>query len=69
MAQNKNPSNEFMSIIIKRVRRNLEDSGNVTFKHVLRIHNQQADHYANQAVEKNEENVCENHDEYYNYVP
>lgn len=47
MVRNKNPSNEFMSRIIERIRRNLEGSGNVTFKHVLRIHNHQADHHAN----------------------
>lgn len=40
MNQNISPSNEFMSRIIKRIRRNLEDSGSVTFKHILRLHNQ-----------------------------
>jgi len=53
MIQTKSPSNEFMSRIIKRIRRNLEDSGSVTFKHILRLHNQQADFHANQAVEMN----------------
>ena len=68
MTRTKIPSNEFMSRIIKRIRRNLECYGNVTFKHILRIHNQQADHYAYQAVEKNEGRVRENKEEYYHSV-
>jgi len=39
MNQTKSPSNEFMSRIIKRIRNNLEDSGSVTFKHILKLHN------------------------------
>jgi len=69
MGRNKSPSNEFMSRIIKRIRRNVEGSGNVTFKHILRIHNQQADHHANQAVEKKEGSFHENKEEYYHSVP
>ena len=40
IARNKNPSNEFMNKILKRIRKNLEGFGNVIFRHVLRIHNQ-----------------------------
>ena len=69
MARNKNPSNEFMNKIFRRIRKNLEGSGNVIFKHILRIHNQQADYFANQAVEKNEGHVHESQEEYHNSVP
>ena len=53
----KSPSNEYMRRIIKRIRRNLEASGKVTFKHIMRCHNQQADFYANEAVGSNEGKV------------
>ena len=69
MARNKNPSNEFMNRIFRRIRKNLEDSGDVIYRHVLRIHNQKADYFANQAVKKNEGLVCENQEEYHNFVP
>ena len=58
--RNKKPSDEHMNRIFRRIGKNLEGSGNVIDRHVLRIHNQQADYFANQAVEKNEGHVCEN---------
>ena len=60
MARNKKPSNEFMNIIFRRIRKNLEGSGDVIYRHVLRTHNQQANYFANQAVKKNEGLVWEN---------
>jgi len=60
MARNRNPSNEFMNIILRRIRKNLEGSSNVIFRHVLRIHDQQVDYFANQVVERNEGHVHEN---------
>ena len=51
MARNKSTSNEFMNKILRRIRKNLEDSGEVIFRHVMRTHNQHADYYPNQAVE------------------
>jgi len=58
-----------MNRIIRRIRKNLEDFGDVIFRHVLRTHNQQADYYANQVVEKIEGNIRENQEEYHNSVP
>lgn len=52
MARNKKPSNEHMNRIFRRIRKNLEGSGDVIYRHVLRIHNQQADYFAKQAVKK-----------------
>jgi len=52
MARNQKPSNEFMNRIFKRIRKNFEGSGDVIYKHVLRIHNQQAYCFANQAMKK-----------------
>jgi len=69
MARNKSPSNDFMNIILKRIRNNLEDSGDVIFRHVLRTHNQQADYYANQTMKKIEGNIRENQEVYHNSVP
>lgn len=69
MARNKNPSNESMNRIFRRVRKNLEDFGDVIFRHVLRIHNQQANYFENQAVKKNEGHVRENQEEYQNSIP
>jgi len=69
MERNKNPSNEFMNTILRRIRKNLESSGNVIFRHVLRIHNQQVDYFANQAMGKNEGHVRENQEEYHNSIP
>ena len=60
MARNKNPSNEHMNRIFRRIRKNLEGSSDVIYRHVLRIHNQQADYFVNQAVKKNEGLGCEN---------
>jgi len=40
MAQNKSSSNEFMNKILRRIRKNLKDSSDVIFRHVLRTHNQ-----------------------------
>ena len=39
MARNKNRSNDFMNKIFRRNKKNLEGSGNVIYRHVLRIHN------------------------------
>lgn len=58
-----------MNIILRRIKKNLEDSDDVIFRHVLRTHNQQADYYANQQVEKIEANTHENQEEYHNSVP
>lgn len=69
MARKKNQRNDFMSRIFRRITKNLEGSGDVIFKHVLRIHNQQVNYFANQAMKKNEGNVRENHEEYHNSVP
>jgi len=69
MARNKNPSNEFMNLIFRRIKKNLEGFGDVIFRDVLRIHNQQADYFANHVVEKNEGNVHENQEKYHNFIP
>lgn len=69
MARNKKPSNEHMNKIFRRIKKNLEGSGDVIYRHVLRIHNQQVDHFANQAVKKNEGLVRENQEEYHSSVP
>ena len=41
-----------MNIIFIGIRKNLEGSGDVIYRHVLRIHNQHADYFVNQAVKK-----------------
>ena len=69
MERNKKPSNEHMNRIFRRIRKNLEGSGDVIYRHVLRIHNQQAGYFASQVVEKNEGHVRENQEEYHNSVP
>jgi len=47
MSRNKKPSNEHMNVIFRRIKKNLEGSGDIIYKHVLRIHNQQVDYVAN----------------------
>lgn len=41
-----------MSRIFRRIEKNLESSDDVIFKHVLRIHNQQENYFANQTLKK-----------------
>lgn len=50
MDRNKNPTNSAMNRIYKRIRTNLDNAENVTFKHILREHNKIADNYANKAT-------------------
>ena len=69
MTRNKSPSNELMNRILRRIKKNLEDSGEVIFRYVFRTHNQQADDYANQVVAKIEGNIRQNQEEYHNSVP
>lgn len=59
MARHKNPSNEFMNKIYKRIEKNLEGSGDVIFRHVMRTQNHQAGHFANQAMKRIEGRVRE----------
>lgn len=69
MSRDKNPNNVSINIIYKRIRKNLEGSGVVTFKHVLRTHNQLADQFANQAVKRAEGITRENEEIYHTSVP
>ena len=52
MTRNKNPRNEFMNRILRRIKMNLDGSSDVIYRHVLRIHNQQVEYFANQATKK-----------------
>jgi len=56
-AHHKNPNNEFMNRVYRRIRKNLEGLGDVIFRHVLRTHNQQADHFTKQAVKRSEGSI------------
>lgn len=39
MARDKNPNNEFINRVYRRSMKNLEGSGDVIFRHILRTHN------------------------------
>lgn len=69
MARNKSPNNVAINRIYKRIRAHLEGSRMVTFKHVLRTHNELADEFANQVVHRTEGTTRENKEIYHTSVP
>lgn len=48
---------------------NIKELGEVTFKHVLRDNNKEADHQANLAVRRDIGQVCENENIYVRDIP
>lgn len=69
MASKKSPSNSAMNRIYKRIRKNLDNAGKVTFKHILREHNKIVDKYANKATNRSEGDIRENKELYYKSIP
>lgn len=69
MINSKNPNNSAINIIYHRIRLNLKGLGRVSFKHVLREHNKEADNLANKATEREEGSVKENNEIYCISIP